>query len=66
MLKKDFEKINELAKAGIMNDSIRVRITVEMKQEFMNACEQNGVDGSAVIRALIQEYIDMTNEEGEH
>lgn len=63
MQKKDFEKINELAKADVKNDSIRIRISINMKNEFLKACERNGNDSASVIRALIQEYIDMTNEE---
>lgn len=63
MQKKDFEKINELAKADVKNDSIRIRISINMKNEFLKACERNGNDSASVIRALIQEYIDMTDEE---
>lgn len=63
MQKKDFEKINELAKADVKNDSIRIRISINMKNEFLKACERNGTDSASVIRALIQEYINMTNEE---
>lgn len=66
MLKKDFEKINELAKADVKNDSIRLRISADMKNEFLKACARNGTDSASVIRALIQEYIDMTNDKGEH
>lgn len=54
----DIEKINENARSEIMNDSIRIRISVPLKRDFMDECTKNGVDSSSIIRALIRDYIE--------
>lgn len=58
----NIEKINESARAEIMNDYIRIRISVPLKRAFMTECELNNIDSSSVIRALIKDYI----EESQH
>lgn len=54
----DIDKINENARSEVMNDSIRIRISVPLKRAFMNECADNGVDSSSIIRALIRDYIE--------
>lgn len=54
----DIDKINENARSEIMNDSIRIRISIPLKRAFMNECAINGVDSSSIIRALIRDYIE--------
>ena len=37
--------------------SIRVRLTAETKETFDNICKQKGYNGSAIIRNLLEEWI---------
>lgn len=62
MIKLDMEDINRRSKLEVMNDYIRVRVSSILKEDFNKACEENGVQTSAIIREFMAEYVKFTKE----
>lgn len=58
----DINKINQTVKHQSKTAVIAIRVTVSLKDSFMNACSINNVESSAVIRAMMMDYIKQTQD----
>nr|DAU06562.1 MAG TPA: antitoxin [Caudoviricetes sp.] len=56
----NIDKINQTVRNQSKTAVIAIRVTVSLKESFMNACSVNNVESSAVIRAMMLDYIEQT------
>lgn len=58
----DIDKINQTVRNQSKTAVIAIRVTVSLKESFMNACSVNNVESSAVIRAMMMDYVKQTQD----
>nr|DAH95431.1 MAG TPA: hypothetical protein [Caudoviricetes sp.] len=58
MVSINIQKAVEEAQKENKNSIIKLRVSEEQKDRFMVMCKKHNVDASALIRAMMQQFID--------
>ena len=58
MVHIDMSKALQDARRDSKNAIIKLRVSEEQKDRFMVMCKKHNIDASALIRAMIQQFID--------
>lgn len=58
MVSINIQKAVEEAQKESKNSIIKLRVSEEQKNRFMNMCKKHNIDASAMIRAMMQQFID--------
>lgn len=61
----NIEKINQAVRNQSKTAVMAIRVSVSLKDSFMNACSLNNVESSSVIRELMKEYVKQTEEKNQ-
>lgn len=58
MVSINIQKAVEEAQKENKNSIIKLRVSEEQKDKFMTICKRHNIDASAMIRAMMQQFID--------
>lgn len=58
MVSINIQKAVEEAQKENKNSIIKLRVSEEQKNRFMAMCKRHNIDASALIRAMMQQFID--------
>lgn len=58
MISINIQKAVEAAQKESKNSIIKLRVSEEQKNRFMTMCKRRNIDASALIRAMMQQFID--------
>lgn len=58
MVSINIQKAVEEAQKENKNSIIKLRVSEEQKDKFMAMCKRHNIDASAMIRAMMQQFID--------
>lgn len=58
MVSINIQKAVEEAQKENKNSTIKLRVSEEQKNKFITMCKKHNIDASAMIRAMMQQFID--------
>lgn len=58
MVSINIQKAIEEAQKENKNSTIKLRVSEEQKNKFIAMCKKHNIDASAMIRAMMQQFID--------